>query len=161
MVRIAAAALRADLENRARRETGLALRFDRIQEEIRRAHVLGHRLFAVDVLAGLDRTGGVAGMLEVGRGDDHGVDVLALFIKLDIARKRLDLVAGALFKLGDGLLVKALFPEIGDGHHLEAKLLGLPEKAWEKSVFEAVGEANAGNADFLVCAGGVERRGGS
>ena len=159
----AAAALGADLEDRARGEARVALRVHRVEQHVGGIHVLGHRLLAVGVLAGVDGVRRMLGVLEVGRGDDHGVDVLRLLVKLHVAAVGGHLVAERLFKAGNGILHEALLPEVGDGDHVEVERLHVRLEAGQQRLAEAVGVADTRHAHGLVRAvvgaGGDARRG--
>ena len=158
MVRGTAAALGTDLENRARSETGVALFGDRIHKHIGGIHVFGHGLFAVCVLARLDRGGRVLSVLEVGGGDDYGIDVLRVFVKIFVARIRFDAMADDLFDTGLRVLVETLLPEVGDGDHVEIHFLRVRLEAGKQRTAETVGITDARDADSVVCADDIQRR---
>ena len=82
----AGAALGADLEHGAGHEAGLALGVHGVLQHVGGIHVLGEGLLAVGVLAGDDGVAGVLRVLEVSRGDDHGIDVLRLLVERHVAR---------------------------------------------------------------------------
>ena len=76
--------------------------------------LLHHGLLAVDVLAGVQRVDGDARVPVVGRGDDHGVDVLA--------RQHLAIVArGEEVVAADFLGARqAAVVDVADGHQFDA-----------------------------------------
>ena len=157
-VLLAAAALGADLENGARSVAGPALGVDRVEQHIRRIHILGERLFAVGVLAGVDGVGRVLGVLEVGGRNDDRVDVLGLLVKLDVGNVGVDLVTDLRFDLRTRLFIETLAPEVGHGDEIEVELLVVVHEARQERTAETVGITYAGDADALVGAGGVEGR---
>ena len=154
----ARAALRADLDHRARGEAGVALRVHRVLEHVGGVHVLGHRLLAVGVLARVDGVRRVLRMLEVGRGDDHGIDVLAMLVEIHVARVRLDRVAELLLELRLRVLVETLLPEVCHGDHVKVEVFLRRHECGEQRAAEAVRVAHARHADAVVRAEHVERR---
>ena len=98
-------------------------------------------------------------VLEVGGGDDDGVEPEAVLglVERDIAPERFDIVAELRLHLGLRVLVEALLPEVRDCDHLEVKLLVVVQEARQQRSAEAVGVADARDADLVVRACGVER----
>jgi hypothetical protein len=78
-------------------------------------------------------------MLEVGRADDHGVDVFG-FIELVVVYAGLDVVADLFFQVGLAFFA-AHFPNVGNSHDIEVHLLMVIHKCGEQSAPEPVGEA--------------------
>src|SRR5205814_7887910 len=68
---IVGGAVRADLEN-------LFVTFDSVADADGLLHGVGHRLFAIDVLAGFHGMNGNFAMPMVGRGDEHSVHIFAI-----------------------------------------------------------------------------------
>ena len=81
-------------------------------------HGVGHEFLAVNVLADLESGDGVFGVLEVGRRDNHGVDILHGGEQLAVVLERLRIVAEL---LQDVLCVVAVDgPDIADGFETDA-----------------------------------------
>ena len=158
MVSRTGTALGADLENGTRSEAGVALGIDGVKKHVGGVHILGHRLFAVGVLAGVDGVRRVLGVLEVGRGDDHRVDVLGVLVEVDVARVGIDGVAELLLELGLRVLVETLLPEVGDGDEVEVELLVVVHEARKQRAAETIGIADARNAHTVIRAEHVEGR---
>ncbi|OQC32118.1 MAG: hypothetical protein BWX70_00719 [Verrucomicrobia bacterium ADurb.Bin070] len=95
---------------------------DGIQHGVGGVHVLGHRLLGVGILAGGDGMHGVARMLEVGGGDDHGVYIFRLFVEILIALVQVDTVTDLLFDPGLAFGA-ALAPEVGQRNHVEVQFV--------------------------------------
>src|SRR5581483_7433390 len=77
------------------------------------AHIHRQRLLDINVLAGLNRLNEHGAVLEVGRADDHGVDILARQ-HLGQVRRGERIFAGELLHIGRGLLA-LLAPGVADG----------------------------------------------
>ncbi len=149
----AGTALGADLEDRARQHLAArALRLDRVLQHVGAVHVLGQRLLAVGILAGVDRMGGVLRVLEVGRGDDDGVDVLRVLVEGDVAGVRGERMAELLLHLGLRVLHQALLPEVGDRHEVELQLLVVVEETRQQRIYCS---SAASRPRFSSCIGGT------
>jgi len=157
LIGVAAAALRADLDDRAAtvvRFTGIA---HGVERGVGGVHVLSQRLLGIGVLAGLDRVDGMHGVLEIRGGDDHGIHIFGFLIKLFVAPIDVYGVAESLFQFGFAFLT-AHAPEVGERDQFKIQFaLGFEERG-QKRVLEAVGEPDTGDVDAVVRAHDVDGR---
>ena len=100
-----------------------ALGINGILEHVGGIHIFSHRLFAVRIHARVDGVRRMLGVLEVGGGDDHRIDILRLLVKFDVAAVGFDSMAQLLFEIGLGVFVEALLPKVGNGDQIEVELL--------------------------------------
>ncbi len=111
-----AAALVADLEELAR----LLLGLDHLPGL---GQIVGHLLLAVDVQAGFHAGDGMLGVPEVGRRDDHRVDLALLLVEhLFVIGVGVALLSVAAQQVGHALLVVG-FPDVADGLELDVRNL--------------------------------------
>src|SRR5665213_658087 len=105
-------------------------------EEAGVVHGVGGRLFYVGIAAGVDGLGAVARVLEVGRRDEHGVDILA-GVELVVVADGRDGVAADFLNVG-GALFAAAVPDVGDGDELEVHVFGVLRKRRDEGLLHAV-----------------------
>ena len=85
-------------------------------------HGVGGGLFDIGVAAGLDGLDAVVRVLEVGGGDEDGVDVVA-GVECVVVDDGIDGIAGELLDEGRAFFTAQL-PDVGDGDDLEVQFLG-------------------------------------
>ena len=133
--------------------------FDGGEEVARVGHGVRGGLFYVCVAAGLDGLDAVAGVLEVGGGDEDGVDVVAGVEGL-VVGDHVDLASGGLLDRGDGPFAREL-PDVGDSDQLEVQVLLVGGEGGHIAAQHAVSSADDADADAVVGADdfGVTPRG--
>ena len=122
--------------------------FDGLEEGARVGHGVRGGLFDVGVAAGLDRLDAVAGVLEVGGGDEDGVDVVAGVEGL-VVDDGVDGIAGELLDVGRAIFAAHL-PDVGDGDDLEVEFLGGGQEGGDVAAPHAVAAADDADADAVV-----------
>src|SRR6185437_12827574 len=135
--------------------------FDGLEEGAGIVHAVRGRLFHVGVAAGLHRFNAVPRVLEVGSGNEDGVNVLARVERI-VVDHGIDLVAGELGEVFGALLALQL-PDVGDGDQLEVQVLGVGHEGGDVAAAHAVSEADDARAHTVVRAGDfrvARRRGG-
>ena len=120
---------------------------------------MGGGFFDISVATGLDGFDAVACVLEVGGGDEHGVDVVAGVEGL-VVGDGVDLASGGLLDGGYGPFAREL-PDVGDSDQLEVQVLLVGGEGGHIAAQHAVASANDANADAVVGADdlGVAARG--
>jgi hypothetical protein len=90
----------------------------------------------------------VEGVLEIGGGDDDGLDVF-VFIKLFIVTGERDLLAGEFVDVG-GTFIAAATPDVGEGDEFEIESGRGFEERGNEAAAAAVGKAYNSDADAVV-----------
>lgn len=124
-------------------------------------HGLCKGFLAIDVAPGLDRLDGVKRVLEIRRGDDHGVG-LGLFVKFLVVPVSGDVLVEMLGEIGLGL-VPADAPKVRDSHEFAVEFSHEALHRREQRAVEPIRKSDDADANFLVCpevpalgAGGLE-----
>ena len=141
LVVLRAAALRADLDD-------LAGVLDRLAEGAGILHRVGHRLLDVGVPSGPHGLDAVQRVLEVGGGDDHGVDVLAGVQLVVVPTQEGATVPQLLERGAAGLAAQA--PDVGDAGQFEVQFLGVLLEGGDQAAAAAVGETDDADPDAVV-----------
>ena len=121
-------------------------------------HGVGGGLFDVGIAAGVDGFDAMLRVLEVGGGDEDGIDVFAR-VELVVVAHRVDGTAAELLDEGRAFFAAAV-PDVGDGDELEVQLLGVLLEGGDQRALHAVAAADDADADAVVGAddGGVAAR---
>ncbi len=127
--------------------------FDRLEEVPRVVHAVRGGLLHVGVAAGLDGLHPVARMLEVGGGDEDGVDVVAR-VQLVVVAHHIDLASGELFDRSR-CLFPSQAPDVRDGYQLEIHGLLVGHKGRHIAAQHAVAAADDASAHAVVGAGNL------
>jgi hypothetical protein len=131
----------------------------RLADRARVLHGVGQRLLDVGVTAGPHRLHRVQRVLEVGRRDDHRVDVLAV-VELVVVAAQLGPPARELLDVRRALLAPPA-PDVRQRDDLEVVRLRLAQKRRQQRTPEPVGVADHPDAHAIVGAlDGCVRRGG-
>ena len=124
-------------------------------------HGFGEGFLAIDITASLDSFGEVQRVLEVRRGDDHGIG-FAFLIKFLVVAIGLDIDAGVLLRPCNSLIA-AHAPQIGNRAELDIVIFCQSGHGRPQAALEAIGESHDGHADAVVGAwgAGVDPGGGT
>src|SRR5665213_1588295 len=117
-------------------------------EEAGVVHGVGRGLFDVGVAAGVDGFCAVARVLEVGGGDEDGVDVLA-GVELVVVAHGGDGVATDFLDVGCAFFAAAV-PDVGDSDELEVHVFGVLRKCRDEGLLHAVSAADDADLHAIV-----------
>jgi len=124
---------------------------DRLEEVPRVFHGVRSGLLHVGVAAGLDGLDPMPRMLEVGSGDQHGVDVIAC-VQLVVVAHLVDLASGQLLD-HSRCLFPSQTPDVRDCYQLEVHGLLVRYKGGHIAAQHAVAAADDARAHAVVGAG--------
>ncbi len=105
-------------------------------------------LFDVGIAAGFDGFDPVQGVLEVGGGDEDGVDILA-GVELVVVADGIDFEAADFLDVASTLFAAAV-PDVGDGDELEVHLFRMLAESGDESALHAVAATHDGGSDTIV-----------
>ena len=111
-------------------------------------HGVCRRLLDVGIAAGVYRFHAMKGVLKIGGGNQHRIDVLAS-IKLVVVADRIDGISTELLYIGSALFAASV-PYIGDRDKLEVHILGVLQESGNQCAFHSIAATNNAHSHAVV-----------